>query len=130
MSRPRILNVGQCGFDHGSLSRFLGRHFQAEVDSAATTSEALEDLHGGHFDLVLVNRILDADGSSGLDLIRELKADTGLAAIPIMLVSNYADAQDLAQELGAAPGFGKADLHTARSLERIEVALGLRTASA
>ena len=56
---------------------------------------------------MLVNRILDRTGEEGLDFIRDLKADPALASVPVMLVSNFADAQRQAVELGARPGFGK-----------------------
>ena len=68
------------------------------------------------YDLVLVNRVLDEDGSSGLELIRALKHDPALADVPVMLVSNHADAQEAAFDLGASPGFGKASLHSDATL--------------
>jgi hypothetical protein len=43
-----------------------------------------------------------------------------------MLISNYEDAQARAVEAGAAPGFGKAAVHTPRALEAIRAALGRR----
>lgn len=129
MARPRILSVGQCGFDQRSLSRFLDQHFHAEVFPASTAAEAIDDLRSKPIDLILINRVLDVDGSSGLEVIRAIKADPALAAIPVMLVSNYAEAQQQAQKLGAVPGFGKAELHTAQSLEHVEQALGVRTTS-
>src|SRR4051794_41085510 len=101
VSRPRILSVGQCGYDHGQISRQLGRHREAEVVAAATHAEALAALQQGGVDLVLVNRIGDRDGASGLDLIRAMKADPRTSAVPVMLVSNLADAQDEAVGLGA-----------------------------
>lgn len=111
MSSRRILNVGQCGFDHSNISRYLSRGFDAEVARADDFEEAVTKLrNGGHFDLVLVNRVTDSDGSMGLDLIRTLKADAELAKVPVMLVSNYEDAQEAAIGLGAVPGFGKADV--------------------
>ena len=110
MDKPRILSVGQCSFDHSSISRHLGRIYGAEVAGANTMGEALVTLRAGDFDLVLVNRVFDGDGTPGLDLIRAIKADPELAGLPVMLVSNYHDAQTEAQSLGALPGFGKADL--------------------
>ncbi len=100
--------------------------FCAELHKADTFAETFEELQGAHFDLVLVNRVLNADGSSGLELIRSLKQDANFSEVPVMLVSNFEDAQQAAESLGALPGFGKADLHTARSIERIEQALGTR----
>ena len=123
MSAKRVLSCGQCGFDHGSLSRVLRQSFGAEVVAADTQEEVLEKLRRESFALVLVNRVLDADGSSGLDLIRQIKADERLRAMPVMLVSNHEDAQAEAVEAGAAPGFGKAQLGQPRMLERVRAVL-------
>jgi CheY-like chemotaxis protein len=120
---PRVLNVGQCGFDHGTIANYLGRRFGAEVERADTLEEAREALGRDRFDLMLVNRVLDLDGSSGLDLIRELKADGGLGDVPVMLVSNYPDAQREAIGLGAIPGFGKAELDSAATRDRLRALL-------
>jgi two-component system, chemotaxis family, chemotaxis protein CheY len=125
MSRPRILSVGQCGFDHSSISRFLSRAFAAEVRGAETVDEALAMLQGGRFDLVLVNRVNDADGAPGVDLIRTMKDDSALAEIPVMLVSDFADAQSEAAALGALAGFGKSELASAATHDRIARALGV-----
>jgi two-component system chemotaxis response regulator CheY len=124
-SVPRILNVGQCGFDHGAISGYLVSHLGADVARADTPDEAEEMLRAERYDLVLVNRLLDLDGSSGLELIRALKEsqDPALADIPVMLVSDYPEAQEAARELGAAPGFGKSDLHSPVTLERIKGSL-------
>jgi len=124
MPAPRILSVGQCGFDHASLTRALGQAFGARVDAADTHAEALRALRAGPFDLVLVNRIGDRDGARGLDLIRTLKADPDLASVPVMLVSNYPDAQAEAVKLGALPGFGKSALSEPRTRDLLAAALG------
>jgi CheY-like chemotaxis protein len=79
----------------------------------------VEKLRQGTFALVLVNRVFDADGSSGLELIRTLKADEALKAVPVMLVSNYDDAQAQAAEVGALPGFGKSALGRPHMLQRV-----------
>ncbi len=110
MDKPRILSVGQCSFDHGMITRHLRMIYGAEVVAADTVGQALVSLRAGNFDLVLVNRIFDGDGTPGVDLIRAIKADHELAGIPVMLVSNYEDAQAEAQAVGALPGFGKTDL--------------------
>ncbi len=103
MAQARILSVGQCGFDRGSLSRFFSKRFGAQVVAADTRDEALDALRSGPFDLVLVNRVADRDGSPGLELIRAIKSDPATAGVPVMLVSNYPDAQDQAVALGALP---------------------------
>ena len=110
MDTPRILSVGQCSFDHASITRHLGQTYGAMVAGADSKGQALVTLRAGEFDLVLVNRVLDADGTSGLDLIRAIKAEPDLAGLPVMLVSNYEEAQVEAKAAGALPGFGKTDL--------------------
>ncbi len=118
MSR-RVLSVGQCGFDHGNLSQFFQANFQANVVAADTAEEATELLASGDFDLVLVNRVFDLDGSPGLPLIRSLTGDEQSADVPVMLVSNYEDAQQSAVDAGALPGFGKAELNRPDVIERL-----------
>jgi two-component system chemotaxis response regulator CheY len=110
MTSPRVLSVGQCGYDHGRLARFLRDTFAARVEGVDTADEAITALRAGPCHLVLVNRVLDGDGASGLDLIRSIRADPALVGVPTMLVSNYPEAQSQAVGLGAVSGFGKADL--------------------
>ena len=124
MSSKRVLSVGQCMADHGAISRTLRREFDAEVVSADTAGEALDRLRREAFALVLVNRVLDADGSAGLEVIRRIKADEALRAVPVMLVSNYPDAQAQAAEAGAVPGFGKAALSQPQTVARLKPFLG------
>ena len=119
MATPRVLSVGQCFADHSAISRTLGKQFAAEVVSADTGAEALATVRGQAFDLVLVNRVLDADGSSGLEVIRQIKADESVGQVAVMLVSNYEDAQRQAVELGALPGFGKSALGQPPMLARL-----------
>lgn len=125
MSRPRILSVGQCGFDHSSISRFLQQSCDAQVDAADSKTEALDALRSepARYDLVLINRVFDRGGESGLDLIKQVREDSTLAEVPVMLVSNFADAQRQATDLGALPGFGKSDLGDNGTAQRIKEAL-------
>ena len=111
-NKLRVLDVGQCDFDHDNISRMLSEEFGADVKQATTGEEAFRAVQAAHFDLVLVNRILDADSASGLDLIQRLLSNEDTRATPTMLVSNYTDAQDAAVASGATPGFGKNTLTT------------------
>jgi len=125
MSKPnrngkRVLSVGQCFADHSGISDVLRTAFGAKVVSADTQDGALDLLRQGAFALVLVNRLLDTDGSSGQVVIRAIKADEQLRDLPVMLVSNYDDAQAEAVRVGAAPGFGKAALGQPHMLARVE----------
>jgi two-component system, chemotaxis family, chemotaxis protein CheY len=127
--KKRILSVGQCSMDHASLSRTFTRNFDAEVVRADDARDAISLLSDGGFDLVLVNRIFDANGDSGIDLIRQLRAEESKRTIPVMLVSNHADVQAQAVAAGALPGFGKADLGQKPMLERVSTILGSKSES-
>lgn len=121
--RPaRILNVGHCGPDHVAIAKVCAK-LGAAVERAATVGEAIAALRNDAYDLVLINRVLDGDGTSGLDLIRQIQSDPAMAGVRVMLVSNYADVQEQAVGAGALPGFGKAELHRPEALERIRQAL-------
>jgi CheY-like chemotaxis protein len=124
MSARRVLSVGQCLADHTAISWTVRQHFDAEVVPADTAAEALDRGRRETFALVLVNRILDADGSSGLDVIEQLKADEALRPIPVMLVSNYPEPQREAVERGAVPGFGKGALDQPQTIARLKAFLG------
>src|SRR5687767_7101687 len=103
----RVLSVGQCAIDHAAISRLIEGSFAATVAPAASLSEALDALRTGTFDLVLVNRKLDADASDGLDVVRAIKGDPEFGATPVMLVTNYLEHQQAAVQAGAEAGFGK-----------------------
>ncbi len=51
-------------------------------------------------------------------------------SIPVILVTNYAEWQEKAVGLGAAPGFGKAALYTEETADRIRQALQISTENA
>jgi CheY-like chemotaxis protein len=101
----------------------LKQHFDANVEPVDSGREALDRLAADDYALVLVNRVFDANGASGLAFIRELRARTNGAEIPVMLVSNFEDAQREAVEAGALPGFGKAALGQAPMLARLHIVL-------
>ncbi len=115
----RVLQVGNCSFDGAAIAELIGKNFGAQVVAAGLQDEALEMLRAEPFDLVLVNRKLRADQSEGLDLVTQIKADAQLAATPVMLLSNYADAQQAAVAGGAEPGFGKAELAAEGTVEKL-----------
>jgi CheY-like chemotaxis protein len=123
MNAKRVLSAGQCFADHSGIARVLRKAFGAEVVGTDSEREALELLRRESFALVLVNRVFDADGSSGLDLIRAIKTEDALRDLPVMLVSNYEEAQTQAVQAGAMPGFGKAALGQPHMLARVETYL-------
>lgn len=121
MAGKRVLSVGQCDFDHNNIGARLKALFGAILVPVDDASEALGLLVRERFDLILVNRVFDANGGSGLDLIRELNAPDHP---PRMLVSNFSDAQDQAVAAGAVRGFGKAELQTPSIVEILRPFLG------
>jgi hypothetical protein len=114
----RILDVGQCGVDGPAIMQLLHEELGAIVKSAATADEAKRQLASSKFDLVLVNRELAADRSSGVDLIADL-VKNGMT-VPLMLVSDYPEAQDAAVAGGAVRGFGKSTLEDRTTLQLIK----------
>jgi len=117
----RVLSIGQCALDQGRIRRVFGERLGLFVGAAATASEAESLLQCRAYALVFVNRVLDADGSSGVSLLRDLIMRS--PSTPMMLVSDYEDAQQLAISAGAIRGFGKATLHNAETLERVRKSL-------
>jgi hypothetical protein len=118
-----VLDLGQCDPDHGSIKRVV-ESLGLRVVRAATANEAKEILSREQVDLVLVNRIFDLDGGSGIDFIADVKRliNSGGVLNPklnLMLVSNYPEYQERAVALGALPGFGKAALGDAATGEVI-----------
>jgi len=108
VSKAQILDVGNCDPDHSTLSRMLNERFDVSIDRVMFVGEALEKLaQNPSYDLVLVNRLIFADRSPGIELIRQMQANDALKNVPIMMVSNFEEAQQQAVEAGAVEGFGK-----------------------
>ncbi len=119
----RVLDVGQCGPDHATIASYLKRHFDCDIVQTHGAEDTLEQLQGGPFDLVLVNRKLDADYSDGIEIIRKIKADAGVAQVPVMLVTNYPQHQEDAMAAGAVRGFGKLEFEKPETRERLAAVL-------
>ena len=116
---PKVLSVGQCGLDGPRIKNHLTSSFGASVDAAGSVEEAEEMIAGGSYRLVLVNRILDATHEEGLAVVKAA-AEHGT---PVMLVSNYDDAQEAAVAAGAKKGFGKAKLTDSSTTSLLREAL-------
>ena len=119
----RVLDVGQCGPDHATIRRYLTRHFDCEIAQAHSGDDALAQLKNGRFDLVLVNRKLDADYSDGIEVIRRIKGIPETADVPVMLVTNYPEHQEVAMAAGALRGFGKLEYEKPETRERLAAVL-------
>lgn len=112
----RILDVGQCGFDGPRMATLWHEKLEAKVDRSASLADATKKLEQHKYDIILVNRLLAADGSSGMAVIEALLKET---KTPVMLVSDLPEAQDEAVALGAVRGFGKAHLGEPETLELV-----------
>ena len=124
--KQTVISVGQCGYDNSrirSLIRSIDSTVEIkETDSHQETMEVLASL--GEAALVLVNRVFDMDGASGMEFISQLKSkESEFAAIPVMLVSNYEKSQAEAIANGAISGFGKSELQSVETRRKIESVL-------
>lgn len=120
----KVLDVGNCGPDFYAIKSFVEKTFNAKVLQADGPEDALEILRREPIDLVLVNRKLDRDYTDGLEVIKQIKADAAVAAVPAMLITNYEDHQQLAISEGAVHGFGKLALAKSETVELLKPYLG------
>jgi len=123
MSLKKVILVGHCGADTGTLEYAVSQAAPGvAIDSAHSTAE-LNGLNGDT--LLLVNRVLDGsfETGNGVELIAKLAKRENAPAM--MLISNYADAQAQAVKAGARPGFGKANAFEKATAELLRKSLGV-----
>jgi DNA-binding response OmpR family regulator len=122
MSQKTVLSIGQCRPDTAAIGFYLKSQFSVNVLTADLPDQALSLLESSSVDLVLINRKLDADGSDGLEILSRIRKSSK-PSVPVMLVSNYADWQQKAVEMGAVYGFGKAELNRPETKTRLAAIL-------
>jgi CheY-like chemotaxis protein len=125
MSKPRqIVLVGHCAADVFSLKLVIEQAAPGVTVQNVNDMRALEKLPLADC-LLLVNRKLSwgFSVSDGVELIRQLRQRADAPAA--MLISNLPDAQAQAEQAGALPGFGKAELAGEKARRRLQAALGL-----
>lgn len=120
----QVLDVGQCPPDHAAIRALIEGNFPARVTQTHLPGDTLAALRAGSFDLVLINRKLDADYSDGLEIIKQIKADAALQHVRCMLITNYPEHQQLAIAAGAELGFGKLEFDLPQTRERLAAILG------
>jgi CheY-like chemotaxis protein len=118
----KVLSVGQCGYDDSRIGQVVRAALGVPLERAHSGHEAKRLLAEKEYALILVNRQFDA-GGSGLELISELK-EAGVAT-PVMLVSDYAEAQAAARAAGAVGGFGKSALGSESTRRVLREAVGV-----
>ena len=123
MTGKTVLSIGQCRPDQAAISHYLTSHFGATVLTADLPTDAYQLLKSKTFDLVLINRKLDADSSDGMEILQQILGDKATATLPVMLVSNFAEWQEKAVAMGATYGFGKAELNRPETKLRLSAVL-------
>lgn len=119
----RILLVGHCGVDgprlQSEIGSFLNDADVVRINSATDLKRAVDEGAA----LLLVNREpLGFQPKDGIDLIREIHAKH--PDQKMMLVSDYEDAQEEAEQIGAMPGFGKRDIGSPKFEQTVRAAMG------
>ena len=100
----KIALVGHCGVD--------GPRIEAQIQSILDTAEVCSCNDAESLDRVC---------GEGVDLMAEVRESH--PDVKMMLISDYPDAQAAAKEVGALPGFGKADLGTSKVEKALRNAL-------
>lgn len=126
-SGPLVLLVGHCGFDAGGLRRLVHSvAADARVETVHDRAELSAKLDDAA--LLLVNRQLDGsfgvpmgEHGDGVELIRELAASENTPSC--IVISNFPEAQQAAEEAGALPGFGKKDVRAESAAQSIRAVL-------
>lgn len=85
----------------------LNEHFDVSIDRVMFVDDALEKLRSNQYALVLFNRLIFADGSPGIALLERATTDDSINGTPMMMISNFDEAQARSIAAGGVPGFGK-----------------------
>ena len=118
----RVLDIGNCGPDHGAISQLISAQFDAVVDQADRAVDALKLLANNDYALAVVNRLLDIDGTPGMDVVKSVQDQ--YPDLPIMLITNFEEHQQAAIAAGCVPGFGKRELSSNATVELLGQYLG------
>ncbi len=115
-----VMLVGHCGPDAIMLKTVVQRALPEASVELVNDQAALDAALAGEV-VLLVNRELDGAfhaGTGGIDLVRHLaQLDS---PPPMLLVSNFEEAQSEAQAAGAMPGFGKSNLYDEDTTQRLK----------
>lgn len=114
-----VLDVGNCSPDHNAIKRMLIANYDVEVLQSDQWVDTQQILATHSVDLILVNRKLDIDYSDGMEILKSLKLGESTRQIPVMLITNYPEHQHAAVEAGGEYGFGKLELNSPQTHERL-----------
>ncbi len=119
-----VVSAGSCSPDNAALARVVQKLTQVDwiaVESGAELKQLLVDKSP---DLIFVNRVFDATGEDGIEIIEEF-AKASNESPHMMLISNFDWAQTKARAAGALAGFGKSQLFDTATRLLIKNALGV-----
>ena len=122
----KVLDVGNCNPDHSALQSMLTSRYDVQVLRTHGMTDTIATMQSEKVDLVLINRKLDQDYSDGTEILKKIKANPDFAAIPVMIITNYPEHQELAVAMGAEYGFGKLQYKEAATHERLSQFLNLK----
>ncbi|HKQ49239.1 MAG TPA: hypothetical protein VJZ71_14300 [Phycisphaerae bacterium] len=128
MAAASVLDVGNCDPDHGTIQQMLRENFDVRIDRVMFVDDALARMREQQYDLVLFNRLIFEDGSEGIELLKRAKSDPELKDTPIMMISNFDDAQAAGVAAGGEPGFGKKSVFATSTIERLSKYLPMKNA--
>ena len=111
--KPSVLDVGNCNPDYNMIRQWLTEYFDVQIDRVMFVDDALAQMREQSYALVLFNRLIFDDGSQGIELLHQAH----LAKTPMMMISDFAKAQETAVTAGAERGFGKSSLSDPQTIE-------------
>lgn len=99
--QPKILTVDDEDFNLKLLGRHLDKEGFTEVETATNGAEALEQLRGGNFDLILMD--IEMPEMDGIATLEAIKSDMKLRDIPVIMISGVEAMDSIVKciELGA-----------------------------
>lgn len=122
MSRPRVLIVEDEPNIMESLS-FILQRADFEIDTAADGAEALRQLRRQTYSALILDLMLP--GISGLDVLRSVRSDMALDALPVIVLSAKGQAADRkAAEKHGATAFISKPFSNAEVVDRVRELTG------
>lgn len=123
VSRKRVGLVGHCSPDSSHLTMAVTAAVPDAKVIRVTDDAGVDKLLKDGVELLLVNRKMEPGYAEaiGTDYIRRLREKH--PDVKLMLISNYPDAIEASVQIGAMPGFGKNELLTPATKQKLQEAL-------
>ena len=107
--------------DDPDMRTMYGRRLMADGFDVRFAADGPEALHAAHRSLDLVLLDVRMPGMDGLEVLRRLKGDAGMAAVPVVMLSNEREESSVqrARAIGAAAWWTKCDVVPAELSRRV-----------